>query len=220
MPIRDQKPFALACAPPFLAARFARPQRALSWSLTHPGFSVIREIVWLEVKDRDLPPDVDAAALLARRLAEFGAPGALGLMTARDIRRHHWRSRRVEEVEAHCVTTVGLMNAERVGARRFATPHVGTINTLVHVSCALSDGALVEALSIATEARTAAILEARAASGGPAYTGTGTDCLVVAAPSEGTPSDAAGLHTPIGEAIGGAVYTATREGVEAWDGER
>ena len=210
-------PFTLACAPPFLAVRFARPQRALSWSLTHPGFALVREIVWFEVKDRDLPPEVDAAALLKRRLAEFGAPEALGLMTARDVRRHHQSARRVEAVEARCVTTVGLMNAERVGARRFTTPHAGTINTLVHVSCALTAGALVEALSIAAEARTAAILEARS---GPAYTGTGTDCLVVVAPSEGAPADAAGLHTAIGEAIGGAVYDATREGVVAWDAER
>jgi len=38
-------PFVVHCAPPFLTARFAGPQRALSWSLLHPGFATIREVV-------------------------------------------------------------------------------------------------------------------------------------------------------------------------------
>jgi adenosylcobinamide amidohydrolase len=179
--------FTVRCAPSFLTARFSSPQRALSWSLLHPGFAIIRDVVWVEVRNRDLGPGVDPRALLRRTLVDGGFPDALALMTSRDIR--HWRLRTssVEGVEAACLTTVGLSNGERVGARRPVRALAGTINTLVHVSRPLTDGAMVEAISIVAEARTAAILESRRTQDGPAITGTGTDCIVVAAPPNGEP---------------------------------
>jgi adenosylcobinamide amidohydrolase len=212
-------PFTVHCAPPFLTARFSSPQRALSWSLFHPGFATIRDIVWVEVRNRDLGPDVDPRAFLRRRLADVGFSDALALMTSRDIRRHCFETTIVEGVEAACLTTVGLSNGERVGARRPLRAFTGTINTLVHVSCALTDGATVEAVSIVAEARTAAILESRQTRDGSAITGTGTDCIVVAAPCVGEPARWAGLHTAVGEAIGAAVYRATRVGAEEWHAE-
>ena len=119
------------------------------------------DIVWVEVRDSDLGPSIDPHAFLRARLAESGLPNALGFMTSRDIRHHHFCQRSAEAVEAACLTTVGLWNGERVGSRKSREPHVGTVNTLVHVSAALTDGAMVEALSIAAEARTAAIVEAQ-----------------------------------------------------------
>ncbi len=208
--------FTLDCVPPFLTVRFDEPQRTLGWSLLHPGFAVARDIVWVEVRNRDLGPSVDPLAFLAARLAEAGRPDALAFMTSRDISRHHCARREVEGIAATCVTTVGLANAERVGARKARAPHAGTINTLVHVSVPLTDGALVEALSIVAEARTAAIVDWGRAEAGAAVTGTGTDCIVVASPQAGSPHAYAGLHTAVGEAIGGAVYEATLEGAAQW----
>ncbi len=211
-------PFAVACAPPFLTARFAGPQRTLGWSLLHPGFAVATDVVWVEVRNSDLGLSTDPLAVLKARLAEAGLPQALPFMTSRDIRQHHLCQRRVEGVTAACLTTVGLSNGERVGSRKgHGLPHAGTINTLVHVSVPLNDGAMVEALSIAAEARTAAILDSWRTARGPAVTGTGTDCIVVASPCQGEPLAFAGLHTAVGEAIGGAVYDATRQGAQQWD---
>ena len=210
-------PFAIDCAPPFLTARFAEPQRTLGWSLLHPGFAIVSDIVWVEVRNSDLGPSIDPQAFLRVRLADAGLPNALGFMTSRDIRRHHLCRRRVEDVEAACLTTVGLSNGERVGSRKAYGPHVGTINTLVHVSAPLTDGAMIEAISIVAQARTAAIIESRRRERGAVITGTGTDCIVVASPCRGAPLACAGLHTAVGEAIGGAVYGATRSGAEQWD---
>jgi adenosylcobinamide amidohydrolase len=215
----EAAPFACVCARPFLIVRFGAPQRALGWSMLHPGFSTVREVVWVEVRDSDLGPDIDAHAFLRARLAEAGALSALAFMTSRDIRRHHFRRRRVEGVESACLTTVGLSNGERVGARKPVRAWTGTINTLVHVSRPLSEGAFVEALSIAVQARTAAILETRPAREEKPVTGTGTDCVVIAAPCDGDPLSCAGLHTAVGEAIGGAVYDATRAGAQEWNAE-
>jgi len=171
------------------------------------------------VRNRDLGPGVDPATLLQAKLVEAGFPDALAFMTSRDIRRWLLHEVRVEDVEAACLTTVGLSNGERIGSRRSARAMTGTINTLVRVSSPLTDGALVEAISIVAQARTAAILESRSPQDGPAITGTGTDCIVVAAPRVGEPARWAGLHTVVGEAIGAAVYHATREGMEGWDAE-
>ena len=216
----DHAPFSIACAPPVLIARFAGPRRTLGWSLLHPGFAVVRDVVWLQVRGADLADGVDPKALLRAALEARGLPDALAFMTARDVQKHHLSLRRAEDIEAACLTTVGLSNAERVGARRQGGAHPGTINTLVHVSHPLTDGAMVEALSIAAEARTAAIVEALRVGEAPTATGTGTDCIVVACPCIGEPTPFAGLHTAVGEAVGGAVYDATREGVELWSSEQ
>ena len=210
-------PFAIDCAPPFLKVHFAAPQRTLGWSLLHPGFAVVTDIVWVEVRNSDLGPSVDPSTFLRARLAQSGRPNALGFMTSRDIRCHQCCRRHVDAVEAACLTTVGLSNGERVGSRRGSGPHAGTINTLLHVSVPLTDGAMVEAISIVAEARTAAIVESRRGERGTAITGTGTDCIVVASPCHGASLDCAGLHTAVGEAIGGAVYDATRAAAEQWD---
>ena len=165
----------------------------------------------------DLGPSIDPHAFLKARLARSGFPNALAFMTSRDIRRHHLCRRRAGAVEAACLTTVGLSNGERVGTRKAHGPHAGTINTLVHVSVPLTDGALVEAISIVAQARTAAVIESQHVERGTAITGTGTDCIVVASPCRGEPVAWAELHTEVGEAIGGAVYDATRAGAEQWD---
>jgi adenosylcobinamide amidohydrolase len=215
----ETQPFVIRCTPPFLTARFSSPQRALSWSLLNPGFARIRDVVWVEVRNHDLGPSVDARTFLRSKLSEVGLPDALAFMTSRNVTRWHSSEARVEDVEACCLTTVGLSNGERIGSRRSARAAVGTVNTLVYVSRTLTDGALVEAISIVTEARTAAILETRRPEDAPAITGTGTDCIIVASPCGGEPDSCAGLHTAVGEAVGAAVYRATHEGAREWDAE-
>jgi adenosylcobinamide amidohydrolase len=115
------------------------------------------------------------------------------------------------------VATVGLGNVLRVGAA--PTPEtVGTINLVCQVSAPLSPLALIEALAIAVEARTAAVLDARIPTPpvGESATGTGTDCAVIAAPP-GTPAlPYAGKHTAVGSVIGAAVYAAVEKGIARW----
>lgn len=210
-------PFTLSCRPPHLVASFDAPQAMLSWSLTRPGFQVARRVAWLEVRNADLPPGEDPLDGIRRLMADADLGDAVTLVTSRDIRRHHVARSEVEGAVAACLATVGLSNGERVGRRcREPVPLPGTINTLVHVSRPLTEAALVETISIATEARTAAVLDAGILRAGVAVTGTGTDCIVVAAPAGDAAAPFAGLHTAIGEAVGAAVYRAIREGAEVW----
>lgn len=210
-------PFSVALDPPFLVATFAEQQRVLSWSMLRPGFQQTHRIAWLEVRNADLPRDVDAGEVIRARVSDNGFDDAVVLVTSRDVRRHHLAHAHVDDEDAYCLTTVGLSNSERVGMRLHQPPpFAGTINTLVHVARPLSDAALIEALSIATEARTAAVLEAEVYRGGLRITGTGTDCIAIATPLGGAAVEYAGKHTAIGEVIGAAVYRATAAAISEW----
>ena len=211
----------IVCDRPWLVAELERPHRVLSWSLTAPGFVTARRIVWREVRNADLPAGFDALSWLKRDMLDAGHGEAVGLMTSRNIERHQFREARVEEQSAACLATAGLSNAERVGRRQGFSAKAGTINLLVQTGGSLSEAAMIEALSIAVEARTLAVLEAGFATGpdGAAATGTGTDCVVIASPIGWDEAVFAGLHTALGEAVGAAVLAAMRAAVGEWMAE-
>ncbi|MCX7900319.1 MAG: adenosylcobinamide amidohydrolase, partial [Methylocystis sp.] len=93
-------------------------------------------------------------------------------------------------------------------------------NTLVHVSRPLAVAAFLEAISITTQARTAAIMEMNDLRHSPPVTGTGADCIIIAAPDGGTTVNCAGPHADFGEAVGAAVYQASLAGAKEWSAER
>ncbi len=147
------------------------------------------------------------------RIAGHG--DAVAFLTSRDVRAVKDATVTVEGETARCIATVGLSNAERVGARvDRSAKDWGTINIAVVTQTGLSDAARIEALSIAAEARTVAVMQAGLPLPSGRATGTGTDCIAIAAP-EGTVRYA-GLHTALGEAIGRAVLTAVTEGAREW----
>jgi adenosylcobinamide amidohydrolase len=210
-------PFSIALAPPHLVVGFNAPHRVLSWAPLRPGLQVASRVAWLEVRNADLPPEVDAFEIIRQRVSTAGLDDAVTLVTSRDISRYQVARATVEDQHVRCIATVGLSNSERVGARLHQPPpFAGTINLLVHVAQPLTDAAMLEALSIATEARTAAVLDSGVARGGLAVTGTGTDCIAVAAPDGGVPQRYAGKHTALGEAVGAAVYRAVADGIKDW----
>lgn len=200
------------------------PHDVLSWAIVNGGRRVASDVVWREVVRGELGPEVDPvalpAALLRRALAEAKLPDAVGLLTARDVRSFDTAEAVDAELHAWCVATVGLANALAAGDPPGAA-HPGTINLCVAVSVPLSEEALLEALALAAEARTAAMLEARLPSplsGRPA-SGTGTDCIVVAAPvaaPSATRLAYAGKHTRVGSLLGAAVRDAVARGIARW----
>lgn len=208
--------FSIHCASPYLVVEFAAPQAMLSWSLTRPGFVVADKVAWLHVRDADLPLGVDPAVLLESRMKAAGHENAVHLMTSRDVRKHHKAQATAGKARSACLATVGLGNAGRVGEKHECAAMAGTINLVVHVDRPLSPAALIEAISIAASARTAAVIELDWRVAGKIATGTGTDCIVVAAPRGDNPEQFAGLHTDVGAAIGRAVYDAVSEGGAAW----
>lgn len=209
-----------------LVVRLGAVHDVVSWALVNGGRCRTDAVVWREVRRGELGPDSDAHRLMRETLIRVGRPEAVGLLTARDVR--CFEEERLERggVRARCVATVGLGNALAAGDPTTPAPAraiAGTINVLCAVSVALSEEALLEALALAAEARTAALLGAAipsVVSGRPA-SGTGTDCIVIAAPVGGAQGSAppcafAGKHTACGSAIGAAVHAAVARGVQRW----
>lgn len=206
--------FAVEHAAPWLLARFPHPMRLAGWSLNRPGFTQADKVAWLEVRHSDLPPEVDPLALLDGRLAAQGWSDAAGMMTACEIRHYHRRRQTAPEGVCEMLLTLGLGNAVRfdeAGQPAGGGTPIGTINALIALSMPLTDGAMMELIGVASSARAAALLTA-----GDGIVGTGTDCLIIAAPPGETPRPFAGLHTAIGRMVAAATYQAVRQAQTDW----
>jgi len=214
-----------------LRVRFAAPQRVVSWAISGGGARRASEVIWLEVDDHELRPPVDARSYVRARLQQAGAPHAVALLTSRRL--HAYVDHRVEHdlgaerpLSARCIATVGLGNALRAGDLPGPSARIGTINVLCALSSPLAPEAMLEALALAAEARTLAVREATVPSrrSGLPASGTGTDCIAIAAPALAAPLGRAGRyagkHTAVGHVIGAAVESAVRRGVEQWLLER
>ncbi|MGD9862629.1 MAG: adenosylcobinamide amidohydrolase [Pseudodonghicola sp.] len=200
---------------PWLELDLGAEIRVLSWSLTRPGLVTARRIVWREVRNADLPEDLDVLAWYRAELAARGCDDAVAMLTSRTLDAFETAEAEVEGVRAFCLATTGLSNAERVGTRLDRSgKDWGTINVALHLDLPLTEAALLETLSIVAQARTAAVMDCGLDLPGGRATGTGTDCIAVAAPAGDTPY--AGLHTAQGEAAGRAVYDAVRHGADIW----
>ncbi|SFS64323.1 adenosylcobinamide amidohydrolase [Marininema halotolerans] len=126
-----------------------------------------------------------------------------------------------EEDSTGCVAaivTAGLSNAARAGVdgpvyRR--CKGAGTINTILLIDGELTPAAMVNAVIMATEAKTAALQDIKAQDAmGRGATGTTTDTIVVASTQRRKDKflhEYAGAASPLGRLIGLSVYRATRE---------
>ena len=144
---------------PWLELDLGAEMRVLSWSLTRPGFVSARRILWREVRNADLPEDLDVLAWFRAELAARKAGDAVAMLTSRDLDAYETAKVEVGGVTAVCLATVGLSNAERIGTRLDRTgKDWGTINIALRLDLPLSEAALLELMSIATQARTAAVM--------------------------------------------------------------
>ena len=207
----------VTCNRPWLTFDLGEEMQVLSWAINRPGLVFANRILWREVRDADLPPELDVEQWLAVELSARNDVASVCFLTSRDVRCHEIKEALAGELRAEVVATVGLSNAERVGFRQSSRARWGTINIAIRLSQGLSSIGLIEAATIAAEARTAAVMDVGFHLPQGLATGTGTDCIAVAAP-QGM-NGYAGLHTEVGEVIGAAVYGAVRAGAENWKGQ-
>lgn len=219
----------------WLLVRFQEPHLVLSWAVVRGGKTQTKTVAWYRVIKEELKPPVNPREFLKARLAEESIPKAVGLLTSANLDLYGDDERTEEGITVRSIATVGLANALRVGDPPRVAEAVGTINLLCQVSRPLSKEAFLEALALAAEARAAVLLESgvlSTESGLPA-TGTGTDCIVIAAPRPSKPTASrteecraerrgasrrgerlnyVGKHTPAGHLIGASVMQAVRAG--------
>jgi adenosylcobinamide kinase/adenosylcobinamide-phosphate guanylyltransferase len=136
---------------------------------------------------------------------------SVAMMTGADVARAGYAVEHGGALAAAAWCTAGCSNALRIGDDATAES-VGpaTVNLIVVVNQALAPAALAEALQLAVEARVVAMLEAgvRSTLSGHPATGTGTDCVAIAAPAQRRAHRYCGKHTRLGEIIGRAALRA------------
>jgi adenosylcobinamide amidohydrolase len=147
-------------------------------------------------------------------LRELGPAGAgVGMMTAASVDRYVV----ARDGGAEACATVGLRvptwaaAPDGVPDPELAPIRVGTVNILVRVPVAMTDGALVNMVMTVTEAKTQALLEA-----GFEGTGTASDAVCVAVPAEGAEELFGGPRSTWGARVARAVHAAVLQGAEDW----
>jgi adenosylcobinamide amidohydrolase len=202
-------------ARPWLEFDLGRHMQVLSHTLNRPGFTSAHRILWREVRNADLTPDLDVPAWLNEQLTACAADEAPCFLTSRDVRAHEVAHAVQDGVTATAVATIGLSNAERIGTRMAHDPEsFGTINIALRIDTGVTQAAMIELLALVAQARTVAVTELGFMLPTGVATGTGTDCIAVAAPPG--PVTFAGMHTALGVVAGRAVYTAVRRGGDHW----
>ncbi|NKB82500.1 MAG: hypothetical protein GKS05_11555 [Nitrospirales bacterium] len=213
-----------------LVIRFAHARRLVSSAVYGGGIvrasAIINHQVDLDLLDGDALPCKpnsfpDPRRYLGQIAQTLGVPSpCVGLMTAVDMR---WLVVKREEAEGVWVEgffTVGVTNAVHAGEpiRKRPRPadsfQTGTINIILITNARLSSAALIGAVGVATESKTAVLFERHILndSGSDIATGTGTDALVIAT-GDGPRLRYSGTHTKIGELIGRVVARGVNEGL-------
>lgn len=158
---------------------------------------------------------------LAAHVDEIGASLALdgdgvGLLTAADVR----KLRTAEVADVRVDTTVGISKptwaADPDGGWNPWQP--GTINIVVQLPVGLDEGAAVNAVITATEAKTQALIER-----GVPGTGTASDAVAVVWPGDASADRTAafgGPRSPWGDRVARAVHATVLEGVDGFLDDR
>ncbi len=215
------KPYAVVSRERWLIAEFAEPWAVVSWALGNGGWQHVQRVAWLYLRQNEIAGVDDIASWMRAQMHQAELGGAVGFMTSR--RALAWMESEATEGDcnAWAIGTVGLSNRLRAGDS-CSVHQPGTINLLVCCSQPLTVEASLEALCLASEAKTLAMMETgeRSVQSGLPATGTGTDCLAIAWPLAGERSCYAGKHTPAGSAIGRAAYLAVAKGIREWKEEQ
>ncbi|PJZ49286.1 adenosylcobinamide amidohydrolase [Leptospira saintgironsiae] len=207
----------------WLELQLSKPHTSLSWAVVGGGYLTTNKVYWLKVSNADLNTEIIPEEFYRNRLVKIGErEEVLGFMTSASLLDHSVSEKNFDGLHIRSIATVGLGNAVRVGDRPKQIRKVGTINLLIQTSETLTFSASIEAISIASEARTLAVLESEISiqSENNFATGTGTDCIGIISPVGTNGIDYVGKHTSFGHLIGATVYEAVSQGILKWKNAR
>ena len=202
---------------------FSRPFRALSSAVLNGGYCQADDFVNVRVARHSVGEMEDPSDTLARLSEQLECSGTtVGMMTAASLDSLRVVSDSIEGETLAVLVTTGMENARSAGDRAEyrllgdVPARCGTINLAVITSAQVSDSALVEMVSIATEAKVAVLHELAVKSpvSGRLATGTGTDAIAVFSGHGRAQVRFAGKHTLLGERLACMVMQAMRSSVD------
>lgn len=201
----------------YVAIRLPRRMRTLASTILNGGVGETDSVLMLQVSlHYDHEDPVRQLRSLLPRLDL--PPDAVCFMTAAELDKA-FCAREVEQNGSQAVALVsaGISNSIRAGesSREGSVPHrqVGTINVMVVTDEPLDDCALANAVMTVTEAKAAALQDHHIPG-----TGTTSDAVLIACPTEGKRCQWAGSGSDHGIAMAVAVRSALGESITRWKG--
>ncbi|PKB84167.1 MAG: hypothetical protein BZY88_00750 [SAR202 cluster bacterium Io17-Chloro-G9] len=217
--------------------RLKHPAQFLSSAPLGEGLLTAGWVLSGQVSPRAWLPDPEAyLRRLASSLGVLDHPdevGMVGLLTAVDHRDLQVSNLVESGVTITTLATVGVDHgssprdkdvgghSEPATAEAVQAIQPGTINLVALIDADLSAGALVRASTVATEAKTLAMVEAGLKTRqGHIATGTATDATVVGHSGRGMRFDYAGSATLVGWLVGQSVYQCVTRGLAAYNSRK
>jgi adenosylcobinamide amidohydrolase len=200
-----------------LVVTFPGPRNVMSWAILNGGVRTHASHIINHHVDPNAH-DPDPRRTLRQAASRIGLKGAfVGMLTGADVRRFSMARATHNELQAYVISTAGCGNLATVGepgnyveGGSQLVP-VGTINIIVVLNYAFTHEAMLEAVSIVTEAKVRALYELglKSVATGESATGTGTDCVAVAIGHDRR-YIFCGKHTKWGELVGKASLDSIR----------
>jgi adenosylcobinamide amidohydrolase len=201
---------------------FSSPHRVISSAVLNGGLIEASHILNLKVPKHSEAPEAPITTL-TKYCTNAGWDGtAVAMMTAASMGSFRLMQESVQGITVAILVTSGLSNPRRTGDRAeyrqmISQPEeAGTINIIAMTSAHLTDAAMVEALLMVTEAKTAALQDIGILSpvSHRIATGTGTDSVAVVS-GHGPESVAyCGKHVLFGEVLGRLTTEAVAASIE------
>lgn len=207
-----------------LVVRFSPPRRVISsavrgggigWAHAVINHQVSESVEHVQKKNPQAQQWMDPNRTLGKVADRLGISGrSVGLMTLVDLGHLVVTREQADGLWVEGFFTIGVTNAVRAGEPVFARSSLGTINIILVTNAKLTMAALVGAVTVATESKTAMLLEERifSSSGAGLATGTGTDSIVIAN-GNGPALRYSGTHTKMGELLGRVVNRGVAKGL-------
>lgn len=202
----------------FIHISFEQPLRTISNGVNGEGLQWTRHFCNFHV-NLDYNGS-DPKGEMREWLKELDIPfeQAVGMMTAVVLKNAAFECNQSEHYSLFVMATAGVSNAMDITNVLQHEPSVspGTINIMVFIDGHLTDGAMVNAVISATEAKSKALydMNIRDPRSHTLATGTSTDSLLIAATQQGEPTPYAGSGTEIGKLIGRTVYQAVQQALK------
>lgn len=192
----------------------------LNSSVLGGGFQTPHHVINLQVdKGYSGTDPVEDIKTVGRKMG-LSTDESVGMMTAALVKHVAVVNEEDEEVSVTAVVTAGVSNAMAAGGTPppFTPYRVGTINIIVLIDGNLTEGGMVNAVIMATEAKTMALqdFQVRDVFSGEAASGTSTDAVVVAVTGKGEKLSYAGAATQIGGMIGRTVRKGVGEALRRY----
>ncbi|MFD2444915.1 adenosylcobinamide amidohydrolase [Bacillus sp. CGMCC 1.16607] len=199
---------------------FTKSLRTLSNSVIGEGFQWVRNFCNFHVDKTYNCSDPITDMVNWLRDASISEYDTVGMMTAVNLNDYVLVKESGSGFNVMAVVTAGVGNAVDITkAAVLGERKIGTVNIMVFLNGNLTDGAFVNAIQSATEAKTKALADLKVLDGATntIATGTSTDSIVIASTQTGDATPYAGSGTVIGRAIGTSVYKAVFESIQAYE---